>query len=520
MEEIEIEPSFDDSFSVREAKILDEKERRARITIISVGPGNNNQKNFYSQESINSAVEVFEGATFGLNHNKQLAQIQPEGVIQDIGGWLENVEVNGERLDADAVVLPGPSYEWFWTLLKQSIVYAKRHPGRNLMGVSVDAKCAADGTIDIDGEKWNNITRFLGVKRVDAVTTPARGGMIQKIISEAKTNMELMTKNLTGFGKIVNAMESSVDVLETLIPGASDKAVSANISRMVRGGYDQDQAVAIAMKKAGRSNASESEAPTEPAAIYAALMTKVRNLENSGAAGVDEVRRQLDELGTALKFNKTEDNTMDYPGVDPTSPGGAGAGDMGDEALTPKDHAMAATFHKGMAAKCGEAEGEAGAGMKSHHLKMAKFHSAKASEGDLELTHKPDGVVPPEEGGEAEAKAKTAEDEAKAKAAEAEAKAKTAESNPDGYGKAGLQLLKETEVAKAGLTDAHKNFLLLSLEAETDPAKIKKTIAAYAVVHASEAGGGHNFQRRQTATGNKKCDLVGALRDSGVLAED
>jgi hypothetical protein len=517
--EIEVKPTFEDSFSVREAKILDEKERRVRITVISVGPGNNKWKNFYTQEAIESAPEIFEGATFGMNHNKALAEKQPEGVIQDIGGWLENCEVVGEKLDADAVVLPGPSYEWFWTLLKQSIVYAQRFPGRNLMGVSVDAKCTADGTLDLNGEQWNKINKFIGVKRVDAVTTPARGGMIQKIISEAMTNIPLMAGRLMGFGKIVSAMES--DAAEDLIGGASDKAVSANISRLVRSGYGQDEAVVLAMKKAGR-NVQESDAPTDPAAIYAALMTKVRNLESSGAPGVDEVRRQLDELGTALKFNKTEDNTMDYPGVDPTasSPADGGAGDMGDEALSPKDHAMAATFHKNMAAQCNEAEA-GGAGMKAHHLKMAKFHAAKAAEGDATVTvqHKADAPVAEPTPTEAEAKAKE-EAEAKAKTAEAEAKAKTNESDPDGYGKAGLKLLKESEIAKAGLTEAHKNYLMLSLESETDPTKIKKEIAAYVAVHAQEAGTGHNFQRRSGAGSANKSNLVGALRSSGVLAEE
>ena len=516
--EIDLTPSFEDSYSVREAQVLDEKERRARITIISVGPGNNKQKNFYSQEAINSGAEIFEGATFGLNHNKQLAHIQPEGLIQDIGGWLENVEAKGESLDADVVVLPGPSYEWFWTLIKQSIVYAQKFPGRNLMGVSVDAKCAADGTIDIDGEKWNNITRFLGVKRVDAVTTPARGGMIQKIISESRENLDVFVNKLLGFGKVVNALESAVDEADGCVIGTSDKAVSANISHLVRKGYSQEKALAIANKKAGRIVSTEAgeQAPTDPATIYAALMKKVQGLEKSGAPGVDEVRRQLDELGTALKFNKkTEDDTMEYPGADPTNPGagGSGAGDMGEEALTPKDHAMAATFHKNMAAQCNESEGD-GAAMKAHHLKMAAFHSAKAGEPEPVAPTPAEPVAPTE----AEAKAKTeAEDKAKK---EAESKKAAGESDPNGYGKAGIALLKESEMAKAGLTDAHKQYLLLSLEAETDPVKILKAITTYAAVHATEAWTGHNFARRQNSGGSKKPNLVGALRENGVLAEE
>ena len=38
-----------------------------------------------------------------------------------------------------------------------------------------------------------------------------------------------------------------------LLPGKSDKAVSANISELVHSGRPQKQAVAIAMSKAGRT---------------------------------------------------------------------------------------------------------------------------------------------------------------------------------------------------------------------------------------------------------------------------
>jgi hypothetical protein len=40
--------------------------------------------------------------------------------------------------------------------------------------------------------------------------------------------------------------------------GKSDKAVSANISELVKSGRPQKQAVAIAMRKAGRPKRSES----------------------------------------------------------------------------------------------------------------------------------------------------------------------------------------------------------------------------------------------------------------------
>ena len=47
-----------------------------------------------------------------------------------------------------------------------------------------------------------------------------------------------------------------------LLPGKSDKVVSANISELVRSGRDQKQAVAIAMSKAGMSR-KKKKRPTK-----------------------------------------------------------------------------------------------------------------------------------------------------------------------------------------------------------------------------------------------------------------
>lgn len=47
-------------------------------------------------------------------------------------------------------------------------------------------------------------------------------------------------------------------LLESLKSGSGDETVSANIAELVKAGHPQDQAVAIAMKKAGRSNVQES----------------------------------------------------------------------------------------------------------------------------------------------------------------------------------------------------------------------------------------------------------------------
>ena len=41
--------------------------------------------------------------------------------------------------------------------------------------------------------------------------------------------------------------------------GKSDKVISANIAELIRAGHPKDQAIAIAFKKAGRSNSNSNK---------------------------------------------------------------------------------------------------------------------------------------------------------------------------------------------------------------------------------------------------------------------
>jgi hypothetical protein len=46
-----------------------------------------------------------------------------------------------------------------------------------------------------------------------------------------------------------------------LFPGSSDKVVSHNIGEMIKAGHPKDQAIAAAMRKAGRSKEESEEEP-------------------------------------------------------------------------------------------------------------------------------------------------------------------------------------------------------------------------------------------------------------------
>lgn len=181
--EVELKPSFESCYSL-EAAVIDEKQRTVAVTLISVGPGNQRDKNFYSMEAISKAAPMFEGTKCFANHPSALdAKIQPERKVQDIVGWFSEVKVDGEALKATLHVISGENAEWAWPLVKEAISYAKKYPGRNLAGLSINARGAQE-PLDLNGEQWKKVTQFLEVRSVDLVTEPARGGKMEQVLTE------------------------------------------------------------------------------------------------------------------------------------------------------------------------------------------------------------------------------------------------------------------------------------------------------------------------------------------------
>ena len=184
LQEVELKPSFESCYSLQEAEVIDEKNRTVAVTLISVGPGNQRDKNFYSMEAISKAAPMFEGTKCFANHPSALdAKIQPERKVQDIVGWFSEVKVVGEALKAVLHVISGENAKWAWPLVKESIVYAKKNPGRNLAGLSINARGAQE-QMDLNGEQWKKVTQFLEVRSVDLVTEPARGGKMEQVLTE------------------------------------------------------------------------------------------------------------------------------------------------------------------------------------------------------------------------------------------------------------------------------------------------------------------------------------------------
>jgi hypothetical protein len=120
--------------------------RRFRVTLLQEGMGNLHDAYYYTASAIESAVPLFEGAQFYIDHPSEEEEvIRPERSVRDLGGYFEEVRaepIQGQDnlgLTADLVFLADPSLNLFRTQMIESLNYSTKHPGEDLVGLSINA---------------------------------------------------------------------------------------------------------------------------------------------------------------------------------------------------------------------------------------------------------------------------------------------------------------------------------------------------------------------------------------------
>lgn len=189
--------------------------RKFRVTLLQEGMGNMADCFFYTADAIRSAVPIFEGKKFFLDHPTESEEVDhPERSVNDIAGYFENLDASTDAdgamcLVGDLNVLPGPAFDKARALMIESIAYAQKHPDDELVGLSINA----DGDYDevpIDQflkttpippkcqEKLieamaKGITMIRPVRQMtsafscDLVTVPGAGGKVNQLLEKGKS---------------------------------------------------------------------------------------------------------------------------------------------------------------------------------------------------------------------------------------------------------------------------------------------------------------------------------------------
>jgi hypothetical protein len=191
-----------DFFPVRlleaEGPPIDGQARTARVCIISEGLGNVRDRNFYLPSAITSAVKVFEGKQFYVDHPaKDDDENRPERSVRDLAGYFFDCAVGavrdaetGEDLAACFATLrfaesdPG---RLAFEQVKTALEYQRQFPAAK--GVYAGISINADGTSHpgvLNGMQVNMVTEIREAFSADIVTKPARGG---KFLASARESV-------------------------------------------------------------------------------------------------------------------------------------------------------------------------------------------------------------------------------------------------------------------------------------------------------------------------------------------
>lgn len=206
---------------------VSESDRSVEVIIISEGPGNEVDKNYYTPEAIASGVPLFEGARAFINHQTEAERgARPEQDVHQLCGFYKDCKlttVNDPRqgktvkaLSATLVCDESEAGQLAFAKAKAQIVFSKLYPNSKdcYAGISVNTGGWQDGTIDIAGEEWAKIVAFEGVQSADIVTRPGRGGAFlrfaESLRPEGLNNMkESEVKNAEQIKKLVLKLEES-----------------------------------------------------------------------------------------------------------------------------------------------------------------------------------------------------------------------------------------------------------------------------------------------------------------------
>jgi hypothetical protein len=321
----------------------DQPIRRARVCIISEGPGNLADRHWYTREAIESGVAVFEGAKAFADHPSRREEIElPERSVRQLIGHFEKCAVESGRdgraaLMADLVLNPADSdlMRHVRGLIREAADHAALYPDMQPhSGLSINAD-GEDAPAEINGEQWNAVTRLTAAISADVVTFPAaRGGWTRsleslrdavgsgrtkeasamkiKIVRESNEQLRKLAAKLAKTDD-AEARKTIHAEMEGYMKASDEAAEAANVAAS-----DKEKAEAEAKKKAEDdlkaagvpADKKDDEEPEEEARKKASLTKKAGELKESAKvlrkAGNEELAAALEDQAKALESKATD----------------------------------------------------------------------------------------------------------------------------------------------------------------------------------------------------------------------
>ncbi len=233
-----------------------------RVVLLVEGPGNPRDKHYYSADSLKQAVadRIFEGLPMFIDHpGSYEEQDRPERSVRDMGGWYENIGTGNRedgklQLESDLVTIPGPSTQWIRDLFNAALMKRERDPqSQDLVGLSINATGVTD-EMDLDGEEWHNVSRFLAGASVDVVTKAGAGGKIvalkEGMERRVRAYVEESKMSALDVQRVAARLRKQADPKDTATIAALDK-IAQDLLHESRGGDEMGVATEAIERLAG-----------------------------------------------------------------------------------------------------------------------------------------------------------------------------------------------------------------------------------------------------------------------------
>lgn len=312
----------------RESAETAQTGNKFRVILIQEGLGNMGDCFYYTKQALQGAVasKLFEGKKCFANHPDSVQeQIRPERDVNDIIGHFENVTYESQSdgrgiLTADLCVLPGPQFDKPRTMIRESIKFAAKHQGQDLIGFSINANGDAEeakladfiqqATIPESAkpkllEALKNgveivrpVTTLSSAVSVDLVTEAGAGGRALQLLEQEK-KMGLKSKE-----KKKEADESKEKAKEDgAMEGKDEKEAPAKEGEEAsdEGHDDADQDKKLIKEMLDKYVGGDKEHSEESCKLAKEAYEAAKSPADKGGMGLDH-EEAMDTAGKAMKM--------------------------------------------------------------------------------------------------------------------------------------------------------------------------------------------------------------------------
>lgn len=340
--------------------------KRFRVTLLQEGLGNFGDAFYYTGAAIESAVPIFEGRKFMVDHPAQSEETdRPERSVRDIAGYFENLaaeEIDGRMcLVGDCVVAGDPSdptdpFARERVLMRESLAFQAKHPDDALVGLSINAGGDFD-TVPIEQflesadipdackpkvleavKQGVTVVRPVRAMQTavscDLVTTAGAGGSINQLIEGGKGKMGLKAKQVEAEEKESHEHESQHEADGPDASGADDGADAdgdddqdtADGQDGEHADADQDAELIKSMldKYVGQPDHSDDDKQAMKQALKSAQEAGLEGKEAEKAAGYSIKMAKQAAMKQAKQAEESQHEADAGPGMDAKGPASVG----------------------------------------------------------------------------------------------------------------------------------------------------------------------------------------------------